>query len=109
LTFQRKGITYHPFREAIRKFSSFTLAATNLVVSIASAGGKDLAFVQGYDFGDVFYYFEGGGRSRTLAAPAGNCLVDVDALGRSGKEASASSATGQGHGGTRPAGAAPIA
>jgi hypothetical protein len=60
VTFERKGITYNPLREAIRKFSSFTLAASNLVVSIASAGGKDLAFICGYDFGDVFYYFEGG-------------------------------------------------
>jgi Acetyltransferase (GNAT) domain len=60
VTFERKGITYNPLREAIRKFSSFTLAASNLVVSIASAGGKDLAFIYGYDVGDVFYYFEGG-------------------------------------------------
>jgi Acetyltransferase (GNAT) domain len=60
VTFERKGIAYNPLREAIRKFSSFTLAASNLVVSIASAGGKDLAFIYGYEFGDIFYYFEGG-------------------------------------------------
>ena len=60
LTFERKGITYNPLREAVRKFSNFTLAASNLVVSIASAGGQDLAFICGYDFGDMFYYFEGG-------------------------------------------------
>jgi Acetyltransferase (GNAT) domain len=60
VTLERKGIAYNPLREAVRKLSSFTLAASNLVVSMASAGGRDLAFIYGYDFGDVFYYFEGG-------------------------------------------------
>jgi hypothetical protein len=80
LTFQRKGITYHPFREAIRKFSSFTLAASNLVVSIASAGGKDLALVQGYDFGDVFYYFEGGSIADSSGASWKLLVESVKAL-----------------------------
>ena len=80
VTFERKGMPYKPVREAVRKFASFTLAASNLVVSIASAGGQDLAFIHGYDFGDLFYYFEGGSIDDSTGASWKLIVESVKAL-----------------------------
>ena len=50
------------------------------MVSIASAGGQDLAFIHGYDFGDLFYYFEGGSIDDSTGASWKLIVESVKAL-----------------------------